>query len=97
MVRATTDEVIRIVGPHLGERLLLVLPDEDDDRLRVIDGGLEARIWRRRERYAYEIASVRTDALLAKGEAATAYAALERSIPLLLLLHEGSSTMQRTA
>ncbi len=42
---ATTDELAAIMSPCLGELLLIVLPDENDDRLRVIDGALEARIW----------------------------------------------------
>ncbi len=91
---ATTDEVVRIVAPHLGERLLLILPDKNDNRFRVVDGALEARIWSgKHELYIYEIALCKSGVVLARGEAVTAYAALERSIPLLLLLHEGSGAM----
>ncbi len=95
---ATTDEVGAIVAPHLGERLLIVLPDKNDDRVRVIDSGLEARIWKStQELFIYEIASTRSGVVLARGEASSAYAALERSIPLLLLLHERSDEAMRHA
>ncbi len=94
---ATTDEVVAAVSRYLGELLLIVLPDENDDRLRVIDGALEARIWSGKQGWVYEIASCKTGVVLAQGEAASAYAALERSIPLLLLLHEDSGVLRCAA
>jgi hypothetical protein len=94
---ATTDELAAIVSPYLGELLLIILPDENDDRLRVIDGALEVRIWNGKRGWTYEIASFRSGAVLARGEKSSAYAALERSIPLLLLLHEDSGAMRCAA
>ncbi len=89
---ATTDELAAIVSPYLGELLLIILPDKDDDRLRVIDGALEVRIWNGKRGWTYEIASFKSGGVLARGEKSSAYAALERSIPLLLLLHEDHSS-----
>ncbi len=93
---AASDE-LAIVSPYLGELLLIILPDEDDDRLRVIDGALEARVWNTKQGWVYEIASFKTGVVLAKGEKSSAYAALERSIPLLLLLHENSAALRCAA
>jgi hypothetical protein len=94
---ATTDEIAAIVSPCLGGLLLIIVPDENDDRLRVIDGALEARIWNGKQGWVYEIASVRSGVVLAKGEASSAHAAVERSIPLLLLLHEDSGVLRCAA
>jgi hypothetical protein len=94
---STPDEVAAVIGPYLGELLLIILPDDNDDRVRVIDGALEARIWKGKQDYIYEIASRRTGVVLARGSAGGAYAALERSIPLLLLFHEHSGAMVRAA
>ncbi len=94
---ASTDEVASIVSPYLGELLLIILPDENDDRLRVIDGALEVRIWNGKRGWTYEIASFKSGVVLARGEKSSAYEALERSIPLLLLLHEDSSAMGHAA
>ena len=87
-----------MVAAHLGENLLIVLPDEYDDRVHVIDSGLEARVWKEKKDYfVYEIASMKSGVVLARGEASSAYAAIERSIPLLLLLHERSDEAMRHA
>jgi hypothetical protein len=94
---AITDELAAIVGRQLGGLLLIVLPDEHDDRVRVIDGALEARIWNGKQKWIYEIVSCKSGAVLARGEKSSAYAALERSIPLLLLLHEDSGAMRHAA
>ncbi len=93
----TSDELAAIISPYLGELLLIVVPDEKDDRLRVIDGALEARIWNGKRGWVYEIASFKTGEVLARGEKSSAYAALERSIPLLLLLHEDSGVLRCVA
>ncbi len=94
---AVSDEVIAIIPPHLGNRLLLILPDENDDRIRIVESRLEARIWKGNRDYMYEIASCKSGVVLARGEASSAYAALERSIPLLLLLHEDSGVLRCAA
>ncbi len=94
---ATTDELAAIVSPQLGGLLLIVLPDEHDDRLRVIDGALEARIWNGKRGWVFEIASFKSGEVLARGEKSSAYEALERSIPLLLLLHEDSGVLRCAA
>ncbi len=94
---ATTDESAAIVGRQFGGLLLIVMPDEHDDRLRVSDGALEVRIWNGKQGWVYEIASCKSGAVLARGEKSSAYAALERSVPLLLLLHEDSGVMRHAA
>ncbi len=94
---STTDELAASMSPYLGELLLIVLPDENDDRLRVIDGALEARIWNGKRGWMYEIASFKSGEVLARGEKSSAYAALERSIQLLLLLHEDSGVLRCAA
>jgi hypothetical protein len=93
----TTEELAPLLAPYLGELLLIVLPDKNDERLRVIAGVLEARIWNAKQKWVYEIVSCKSGAILARGEAASAYAALEHSIPLLLLVHERSGTMRHAA
>ncbi len=94
---ATTDEIAAIVSPCLGGLLLIIVPDDNDDRLRVIDGALEVRIWNSKRGWTYEIASFRSGVVLARGEKSSAYAALERSISLLLLLHEDSGVLRCAA
>ncbi len=94
---ATTDEIAAIVSPCLGGLLLIIVPDENDDRLRIIDGALEARIWNGKRGWVYEIASFKSGVVLARGEKSSAYEALERSIPLLLLLHEDSGVLRCAA
>ena len=94
---ATTDELAEIIGRHFGGLLLILLPDEHDDRVRVTDGASEARIYSGKQGWIYEIASCKSGAVLARGEKSSAYAALERSIPLLLLLHEDSGAMRHAA
>ncbi len=79
------DEIAALIGPGLADRLLLLLPDSADPRLRVVLHGYEARIWEDRQHYTYEIVSFGT--VLARGEAVSAYAALERTLPLLVLLN----------
>jgi hypothetical protein len=65
--------------------------------LRLIDGGLEARIWNGKRGWMYEIASFKSGVVLAQGEKSSAYEALERSVSLLLLLHEDYGVMRHAA
>lgn len=78
------DEIVALITPHLSDRVLLVLPDSSDPRFRVVLHEYEARIWEETHEYSYEIVSLGT--VLARGEAISAYAALERSLPLLIML-----------
>jgi hypothetical protein len=82
------DEIAALIGPRLADRLLLLLPDSADPRLRVVLHGYEVRIWEDTHHYTYEIVSLGT--VLARGEAVSAYAALERTLPLLVVLNRSS-------
>jgi hypothetical protein len=79
------DDILALITPHLGSRVLMVLPDSADPRLRIVLHGYEARIWEDTHEYTYEIVSLGT--VLARGEAVSAYEALERALPLILLLN----------
>jgi hypothetical protein len=97
VMMGASDELAAIVSPCLGGLLLIFVPDDNDDRLRVVDGGLEARIWNSKRGWTYEIASFKSAVVLARGEKSSAYEALERSISLLRLLHEDSGVMRHAA
>ncbi len=71
------DDVIRVIAPALEDRVIIVLPDSKDSRLRLVHEAFEARIWKDKHGYSYEI--VFLGAVMARGEAGSAYAALERT------------------
>ena len=82
------DDILALLKPHLGDRVLIVLPDSGDPRFRVVLHGYEARIWEDTQQYTYEIVSL--GSVLARGQAVSAYAALERTLPLIVLLDRSS-------
>jgi hypothetical protein len=77
--RNIADDVIAVAALALDDTVIIVLPYGEDSRLRVVYGGFEARIWRDRYGYTYEIVS--RGIVLARGEAESACAALERVTP----------------
>jgi hypothetical protein len=83
--RNIVDDVIAVIAPSLGDRMMIVPPDSDDDRLRFVYGTFEVRIWKDNHGYTYEILSAA--ALLARGETSSAYAALERAMSLTVMLN----------
>jgi hypothetical protein len=83
--RNIVDDVIAVIAPSLDDHMMIVLPDSDDDRLRFVYTAFEARIWKDTHGYTYEILS--TGAVWARGETGSAYAALERTMSLTVMLN----------
>jgi hypothetical protein len=63
----------------LNNHVLLLLHTREHPCFRVVQHGCEVRIWEDHHRYAYEILSSGT--VIARGTAATEFAALEGTIP----------------
>ena len=84
------DEIAALIGPRLADYVLILLPDSTDPRFRVMLHGYEARFWEDTHHYTYEILSL--GSVLARGEAVSAYAALEKTLPLLVLLNRSSGS-----
>jgi hypothetical protein len=91
----TADDVVAALVPHVGDRLIVVLPHLGHDYVRIIYGDCEARVRREKPGYLYEIVS--RNLVLARGEKGSAYTALERSTSLLMMLKEASGVRWRAA
>ncbi len=79
------DDIIRVIASSTADHIFVVLPHGSDARLQLVYESFEARIWKDKDGYSYEIVSL--GSVLAQGEATTAYTALERTLPLIILLH----------